>query len=381
LQKRFAIVVGIICLGYLVLEWYNGRAQMADFRVYYDAANALIHGDTLYGKAFGVSSGFYKYSPFACIPFIPLALLPYGIASVVYYLLTTAAIIWFSLRVSKVVSGSDSSTTLTLPILTALFLIDHLERELHLGNINLLLLIALFESYILLKSNRNQKGGALYGLVLLFKPHFLLLLPYLIWKKRIIAVYSCFAMIGLGLLIPAAALGWQQNEQLLHQWAHAMSDHNVALQVSPNTIYGLINKTFMSGSAGAWLVAVCLAVVASCIACWILRNDRLASTSWSTEVRFKEYFILIALVPNLVHTDTEHFMWVWPILALAIHETMKPDASWRKTRIVLLTLAFIPFALNSPDIVGSKIRLLFDEGGLGVANVLILVCALMPSYK
>jgi hypothetical protein len=69
------------------------------------------------------------------------------------------------------------------------------------------------------------------------------------------------------------------------------------------------------------------------------------------------------------------------MLALAIHETMKPDASRRKTRIVLLAVAFIPFALNSPDIVGSKIRLLFDEGGLGVANVLILVCALMPSYK
>ena len=381
MQKRFAIVVGIICLGYLVLEWYNGRAQMADFRVYYDAANALIHGDMLYGKAFGVSSGFYKYSPFACIPFIPLALLPYGIASVVYYLLTTAAIIWFSLRVSKVVSGTETLNTLTLPILTGLFLIDHLERELHLGNINLLLLIALFESYILLKSNRNQKGGALYGLVLLFKPHFLLLLPYLIWKKRIIAVSSCFAMIGLGLLIPAAALGWQQNEQLLHQWAHAMSDHNIALQLSPNTIYGLINNALMNGGAGAWLVAVCLAVVASYIACWILRNDRLAGARWSSDVRFTEYFLLVALVPNLVHTDTEHFMWVWPMLALAIHETMKPDASWRKTRIVLLTLAFIPFALNSPDIVGSKIRLLFDEGGLGVANVLILVCALMPSYK
>jgi hypothetical protein len=137
----------------------------------------------------------------------------------------------------------------------------------------------------------------------------------------------------------------------------------------------------MNGGAGAWLVAVCLAVVASCIACWILRNDRLAGARWSSDVRFTEYFLLVALVPNLVHTDTEHFMWVWPMLALAIHETMKPDASRRKTRIVLLTLAFIPFALNSPDIVGSKIRLLFDEGGLGVANVLILVCALMPSYK
>ena len=86
--------VAILCLGYYALEWTNGRAQMADFRVYYDAANALLHSDTLYGKAFGVSSGFYKYSPFACIPFIPLALLPYGLASALYYLLTTAAIIF-----------------------------------------------------------------------------------------------------------------------------------------------------------------------------------------------------------------------------------------------------------------------------------------------
>ena len=75
MKKGFAIAVTLLCLGYLALEWYNGRAQMADFRVYYDAANALLSGKTLYGKAFGVSSGFYKYSPFACIPFIPLALL------------------------------------------------------------------------------------------------------------------------------------------------------------------------------------------------------------------------------------------------------------------------------------------------------------------
>ena len=354
---------------------------MADFRVYYDAAGALISGDTVYGKAFGVSSGFYKYSPFACIPFIPLALLPYGIASVFYYLLTTAAIIWFSLRVSKVVYGSETSNSLMLPILTGLFLIDHLERELHLGNVNLLLLIALFESYFLLKSNRNSEGGALYGIALLFKPHFLLLLPYLIWKRRFAAVLTCFAVVGLGLLIPAAALGWQQNVQLLQQWANAMSDHNIALQLSPNTIYGLINIAFLNGTAGATLVLSCLAAVGICIAFLILRNDRLTGAAWSTEVRFTEYFLLIALVPNLVHTDTEHFMWVWPILALAIYDVIKTNTPWRKTRITLLALAFVPFALNSPDIVGSKIRLIFDEGGLGLANVMIIACALMTKYE
>ncbi len=381
MNKRFTIGVLVLCLCYYALEWNNGRAQMADFRVYYDAAGALINGDTVYGKAFGVSSGFYKYSPFACIPFIPLALLPYEIASVFYYLLTTAAIIWFSLRVSKVVNGSETRDSLMLTILTALFLIDHLERELHLGNVNLLLLIALFESYFLLKSNRNRQGGALYGLVLLFKPHFLLLLPYLIWKRRFTAVLFCFAVVCLGLLIPATALGWQQNMQLLQQWAIAMSDHNVALQSSPNTIYGLINKAFLNGTAGASIVLSCLAAVGSCIALLILRNDRLAGAIWSTDVRFTEYFLLIALVPNLVHTDTEHFMWVWPLLALALFDVKKTDTPWRKTRIILLALAFIPFALNSPDIVGSKIRLIFDEGGLGLANVMILVCALLSNYE
>lgn len=41
-----------------------------------------------------------------------------------------------------------------------------------------------------------------------------------------------------------------------------------------------------------------------------------------------------------------------------------------------MALAFIPFTLNSPDIVGRKAMLLFDAGGLlGVANLLILLVA------
>ena len=82
--QLFAGISFIICLAYYALETFNGRAQMADFRVYYDAANAFLNDTQLYGKAFGVSSGFYKYSPFACLPFVPLAVLPYNIASFIF---------------------------------------------------------------------------------------------------------------------------------------------------------------------------------------------------------------------------------------------------------------------------------------------------------
>jgi hypothetical protein len=379
LFTRFTLPVALLCLGYLVLEWQNGRAQMADFRVYYDAANALIHGDVLYGKAFGVSSGFYKYSPFACLPFIPLALLPYGVASVLYYLLITATIIFFSLRVARDITGEkeEQQFSVWLPIVTGIFLIDHLERELHLGNINLFLLVLLYETYAQLKKGKEIKAGLLYGLVLLFKPHFLLLLPYFIWKRKFKTLGTVAASIGFGLLVPSMVSGWTINLTHLKEWAIAMSDHNMALQLSPNTVYGLINHLFLGGNAGSWLVLAVLAVTAISIGLYILRNDRLQGTTWSSDIRFKEYFLLVALVPNLVHTDTEHFMWVWPMLSLAIYAAMQKEATARTLTIALLAIAFVPFALNSPDIVGKDLRLLFDEGGLGIANLLILASALI----
>jgi hypothetical protein len=379
--KRFSISVAILCILYYVLEWYNGRAQMADFRVYYDAANALLHGNTLYGKAFGVSSGFYKYSPFACIPFIPLAVLPYSIASVIYYGVTAAAIIFFSVRVSTYLQGTSANQRLLLPLLAGLFLIDHLERELHLGNINLLLLIALFETFIALKSNQNIRGGVFYGLVLLFKPHFVLLLPYFIWKKRFKTVAASVASVAFGLFLPAVALGWKENMSLLNKWFGAMSDHNLALQRSPNTIYGLLNNTFLDGQAGSWLIAVTLLLVAVLVAIFILRNDRIAGEKWSTNLRYQEYFLLIALVPSLVHTDTEHFMWIWPLLALSIYGLLNKDVKQTWLGIILLALAFIPFAINSPDLVGNRLQLLFDEGGIGLGNLLIIAAALMVNKR
>ena len=379
--KRFSISVAILCILYYVLEWYNGRAQMADFRVYYDAANALLHGNTLYGKAFGVSSGFYKYSPFACIPFIPLAVLPYSIASVIYYGVTAAAIIFFSVRVSTYLQGASANQRLLLPLLAGLFLIDHLERELHLGNINLLLLIALFETFIALKSNQNIRGGVFYGLVLLFKPHFVLLLPYFIWKKRFKTVAASVASVAFGLFLPAVALGWKENMSLLNKWFGAMSDHNLALQRSPNTIYGLLNNTFLDGQAGSWLIAVTLLLVAVLVAIFILRNDRIAGEKWSTNLRYQEYFLLIALVPSLVHTDTEHFMWIWPLLALSIYGLLIKDVKQTRLGIILLALAFIPFAINSPDLVGNRLQLLFDEGGIGLGNLLIIAAALMVNKR
>ncbi|MBL0315855.1 MAG: DUF2029 domain-containing protein [Flavobacteriales bacterium] len=379
---KFVIIAGLICLGYYFLELAHHRAQMADFRVYYDAANAFIHDTQLYGKAFGVSSGFYKYSPFACIPFIPLAVLPYSVASFIYYLIIVAAICWFMVKLFYEIhpnpewkKGKKSWAL----FLVALFMADHLERELHLGNVNLFLLILTFAIFDFLRKNKNKSAGILFGVLLLFKPHFLILIPYFIWKKKWTTLFASMGSILVGILLPTLIKGYQGNIQLHAEWLLAMKDHNVKLEESPNTMYGIVNHFLLNHHGGLWLIGLLLLITAGLFALFLIRNKRVEKNE---DIRFSEYFLLIALIPNLTHTDTEHFMWSWPLIAYVIISLITTQIRHKLYYIIAMFFAFIPYCVNSPDIVGKQIRFLFDEGGLlGTANILILICAVLIALE
>lgn len=342
---------------------------MADFRVYYDAAAAFLHNGTMYGEAFGVSSGFYKYSPFASLPFIPFVLLPYSVASVLYYMLVLYAIVWFMIIVVREASGKDLQRQGLIIFLVTLFLADHLERELHLGNVNLFLLMACFVVYRKMLQGNYFIAGIVYAVVLLFKPHFMILLPFWIWRKEWkMLFYTAVAVIA-GLLLPALWKGWQVNTDLLQQWMTAIRDHNVQLYESPNTVYGLVNTILPDSFNRSWLVPVLLVITGTLFLVFMLKNKNRPAK----QRLFIEMFLLVALIPNLVHTDTEHFMWTWPLIAFAVVRLVQNKTGQRPLQIVILALAFVPYCLNSPDLVGKDLRYLFDEGGLlGLANLMII---------
>jgi len=376
--KRFIWIAGLLCIAYYILESINGRSQMADFRVYYDAANAFLHDTQLYGKAFGVSSGFYKYSPFATLPFVPLALLDYNVASIIYYLLITAAIIWWSLYILYYLEADKSqrihNAGWVLFVIT-LFMADHIERELHLGNVNLFLLMGAFTAFVCMQKGKVVAAGLLFGLILLFKPHFIILIPYFIWKKEWRVLLSAAGAFLCGLLLPAIAKGWKHNVELHGQWLEAMREHNVKLEESPNTIYGIANHFLLNHHGGFLIVLLLLAAVGAFFIWFLVRNRRVTH---SGKPKFIEYFMLIALIPNLAHTDTEHFMWTWPLVAYTFIQLFREQLANKWIYITAMCLAFIPYCLNSPDIVGRDLRFLFDEGGLlGLANLVIITTSIM----
>lgn len=379
--RRFVGITILLCIAYYVLELVNHRAQMADFRVYYDAASALINGTQVYGISFGVSSGFFKYSPFAAMVFVPFALLPYQVASILFYGIIVFAIIWFVYKLDSVLSNlklvnHERSTGLVL-LFSMIFMADHLERELHLGNINLFLLIGSLLLYESMINGKEKTAGIFFAILLLFKPHFLILAPYFIWRKKITLLVSTLLGVVTGLIIPALFFGWNKNLELFKQWIGAIRDHNVELSESPNTIYGLVNESIFSGNAGNSIVLILLALTAVLFFILLLKNSK---NKEQKGFDFIEFFVLVALIPNLAHTDTEHFMWSWPLIFYALSKLVStPKRMW--VPIVLMALAFVPYCLNSPDLVGRTLQHIFDEGLLGASNLVIVGVAVWWYFK
>ncbi|MFM7730420.1 MAG: glycosyltransferase family 87 protein, partial [Flavobacteriales bacterium] len=337
-----------------------------------------------FGTEFGVTSGFYKYSPFACLPFIPFTFLSYPAASALYYFITAFLIGYFTLRMADhwLPEGAAPNTLQRwwIPtLLILLFLIDHLERELILGNVNLLLLLMSLAIFTLHRAQRFYSAGIWLAILLLFKPHFAILLPYFIWRKSWKLLLTSALSIIAGLMAPAIWCGWGANLHLLDAWMHAISDHNQALFTSPNSIYGILHHLLLAGHGGSWLVPAVLLVVASFFGVWLWQRR---AKNPAGEIQWTEYFILIALIPNLVHTDTEHFLWSWPILTMIIYR-MWLNADLRKPFITLtLVLAWFPYALNSPDLFGKTWSHWCDAGGLlGMANLMIVCVGLWIEHR
>ncbi|MFM1771513.1 MAG: hypothetical protein RLZZ71_655 [Bacteroidota bacterium] len=359
---------------YLVLLFINHRFQLSDFNVYYGAADALMNGEQVYGKAFGLSSGFYKYSPEVLVPFLPFALLKYDIAAVLFYLLNTTIFILLLNEMKKIFFkninwGKQVWIYLTL---TALFFGDQLERELFLGNVNALLLLLTLWSLRSIDNNEKVKAGIIYAVVLCFKIHFLILLPYFIFKKEWKVVFSTMlGLIGMAIILFICV---PNRFAVLHsQWWKAVQAHNVQLDRSPNTIYHFIQTTLSSLN----MAVIPTAAVLIGLAITGLGYLKFIWKNIGKGFQMNEGLVLISLIPILTHTDTEHFLWAMPLILIVLLTI----STWNKKAIrlggVFIFLLSFPFLFNSPDLVGKALSKSLDEGGLGLSLMLLLVLSFL----
>ena len=366
---RFVALFPIL---YLVLLFINHRFQLSDFNVYYGAAHSLVNGDQVYGIAYGLASGFYKYSPEALIPFMPFAYLKYEFAAILFYLINTLVLV---LLVKEVITYHLNKVPhkrlVLVTCLLLLFFADMLERELFLGNVNAMLLWFALLVYRWTKEEKSLYAGLLFGVMLLFKVHFLILLPYFLYRKEFkVLAYTFFSVAASALLFLALFPHWFF---ALHvQWQEAVAAHNGQLAYSANTVYPLFAQLF--GRLGInytsnMLVVLGLLVVSGSYFIFLLLNKRKG-------MQWNEFAILLACIPILTHTDTEHFIWTLPFVSLYFTLWFQQRLIVKWVLGIVLVLAFIPLTLNAPDVVGAAWSKRFDEGGLGLAIQVMLALAL-----
>ena len=253
-------------------------------------------------------------------------------------------------------------------IVTVLFFGDQLERELFLGNVNALLLLLTLWAVRSIENKQHAKAGLIYAVVLCFKIHFLILLPYFILKKEWkVLLYTIVGLIGMAIILFICV---PNRFVVLHtQWLKAVQAHNVQLDHSPNTIYFFIQKVLSSMHMAVIPIAA------------VLMGLGIAGFAYLTFVwkkigmgfQSKEALVLLALIPILTHTDTEHFLWAMPFFLMMLITISTWNKKCKMFGAGILVLASIPFLFNSPDIVGKTLSKQLDEGGLGCSLILLLL--------
>ncbi|MCX6240268.1 MAG: glycosyltransferase family 87 protein [Bacteroidetes bacterium] len=180
-------MVGLVFLLFLFAEILNKRFWLSDFEVYYKSAARILEGQNLYRIK---ADDFYifKYSPVSAVFFIPFAILPFWIAKVVYWLFYSfimLACIHLAIRMvwpdhTDKRYGSINS----LVLLTGLILMVHFLRELHLGQVNYILMFLYLLSCRYLVAGKPGAVGILVSISLFIKPFALIFLPYFLYKKK-----------------------------------------------------------------------------------------------------------------------------------------------------------------------------------------------------
>jgi hypothetical protein len=356
------IFLAAFCLLFTLVELNNHRLWTSDFQVYYEATRDFFAGNNPYVHNYGLDTGYFKYTPFTLYLFSPHTLVSFGAGQFIHLALLSLSLIVSFTVLRRLTEKYVSAVPAGLAYLVFACVAIHLTRELHLGNINLLLLLLFTLGARSLLAGKDFPPALWWSLMLILKPIMILVvLPLILQRKWKMLAY----MAGFGLfflLFPALHVGWQGNIVLWQDWLKAISAHGEYL-TSFNAIGTLVQVH--TGFGAGWTVALlCLGIVVFLMVRQQLKEGPNAVTAFTWAAVFA------AFVPNFFVTDTEHFLLSAPLLFLLLAELR--NAAWYYR--IGFALGMLCFAFNSTDLLGSELsNVVYSNGLLGIGNLLFLL--------
>jgi hypothetical protein len=376
----FPLFVGLVTLLTFILNMINGRFWLADFRVYYCAAQQLVAGGQVYMVSFHEASGYFKYCPSILYFFLPYTLLNYKIAAGIHFFILGFTY-WYTFTVfqdllKKYIYKAPVKYGQLLLCLAFICILIHFSREMYLGNINILMLLLCCLAIRNYLDGRTFRAGLFLGLAILTKPYFIILLLPMILRRKWGSLSGLLTVLLTGLVLPFLYPGPVKGLVLFSEWLKSMFIHNRDFP-DMNSVEYLLRYYLFPAIPGyiEYIIIVTACVLATLL---ILANHKREQKSGngfdqtSGNILF-EWFILLAMLPTLLRTDWVMFLISAPLITFMIFFI----SSTKKYLLipVMIILMFF-FGANSDDLLGREFsRKLLEMGIMGLSNIVLIAIA------
>lgn len=311
-KTRKLLIAAVVALVFLVLYVFLVRKDMTDFGVCYKAGERIAKGEMLYQISDGHLQ--YKYSPVSAVFFSVLALFPYEVAKLLWYLLEFYLLFLCLIASYEILPAKHKRKGLVIS-LSFLVLLKFIGREIELGQVNIFMTFLLIMMVITLLEKKDIRSGLYWGFSLFFKPYALVFLPYFILKKKIKLMASGLGVLGAGFLLLAFFYGFQQSVFVWKEWQRTLSLSTPSLlaHYDNSSVYAFFFKNLPSlNGEWAWILSFCTALVVGSALLWMMIVGKKRGVRRPEILEFSFLFVLIPLFSPLAW----NYNYLYSILAV-----------------------------------------------------------------
>lgn len=373
-------VFAIFSILFMVLEIINNRFWLADFEVYYKSAQRLLDGHNLFRIK---EDDFYvfKYAPTSALFFIPFTLFSFTSAKIIYWLLLTGTILFgFYLSIKLTASRfwtENNAKINTIVLLATLILVVHIQRELHLGQVNHILLVLYLVAAYYYNKNKPNSSAVFLAISLFIKPFALIFIPYLLFKKNYkafgIFVLSSIVFFFLPLLFYSFPDFIQQSALWLEELKIELTNKQDILQSANHTVFSIFARftplrliPFTNTILTAYQVIILLL-----IGLVVLRFIRKGKTIKASSIA--EFALLISLIPLISFTSHNAFGFN----ELSIFLLLSFFSRFSRIEKIVIIIGFIFTGGNIHDLWGHELSMLIENSSLVSWGTVLIILALV----
>ena len=357
------IFLAIVAGGYTAVRFK--RAELVDLAAPRRAAARFLAHETMYRPDDGHYQ--FKYLPAFAPLMVPFLWVSKEVGEVTWFALMVA-MAWAFVRLSLAALPDRRRSGQLLVWLTLLLTGKFLVKELVMGQFNLPLALLLLGAVIAAQRGERFWAGALVAAGVFIKPYALVMVPWLAWTLGWRPFVTFALVLAGGLLLPAAAYGWNGNLTLLHDWYRTVTETTAPnLFTAENISFASMWAKWIGPGPAAQGLALASAVGAVVAGLFLMsRRQHVA------EPNYLEGAYFLMLVPLLSPQGWDYVLLLGlPAYMCLVDRWHELSPAWRATALV----GFFLTSFTIFDLLGRPLyTFLMRWDAVSLGAVLVAAC-------